>query len=565
MISRGENYLSSGYLGNSPNRDVRRWSMILGSSGSNYWNGSMDQQLRRAGHNIFRYFRNHVCGPELSYTQWGNPIQAEVESYWTNVLKISPDAEAGGAFCHTSSPTHSGNRTQYAAENLRCLRFASASVLEYLYGSDATGIRRSDGQPGEFLGRILWEKGIKYLFFDTFIPSSVWTYSGSNPEELRYAASVAAHEEAWYEMCQALRDRLRIPKNIKIVVNYGSHSMYPGQPGGGGSKTFKDFLEADFYDGIYRENLMDKSYPWYDPSKPQFWYSHLLIELYKWRMLFNAGKFLIGESALLGVSRFSLYYTGSASPKTYAYNQVNKRLTVTLGSNVFNYDITQSSTWGDILSFLQSCKDQNNIYLQVTSLNDDKINWNLISPYTYMYQAIPVTTISASAGYPSYLRLPQTPRESLVTVAAAIALAAPGPNGSKAYIIGATNEGTFYDCDLFDAFPLLGQPDFSSQPLRTEYLGGYPFQASWDRVNENWGHVYYRLFSNGVAFLNWTDTDREISANDARWGSRSLWYPMSQRVNGEYNVFVHPTDRRTQATSSVTVRAKSGEICLFGV
>lgn len=561
MIYRAENYLSGAYVSPSPFRDFGRMRMIVGESGSDYQCGGLPQQLRRRNLNIFRYFRCHVADGQFSITQFGHPYGDTVDAYWQQVLGKDPDDENNSAYLHTNSPTSQGNRTKFVMSSyqLDWLRFGEPEVLEFLFGANSSGIRSTDGQPGDVYTRLLWEKGVKYLFHDNFAIHTYLPYSGSNQKELAYN-TYPGYEQKMWTYCQALRDRLLKPRGLKMIINQGACAIYPGQTSGTKGEnqlTFNDFVDLDFFDGVHWESLFDKTWSWWDPSQPYLWIEYLLVNLLKWRKLFASGKIIIGASGLFGTEKFGFIYTGPATPKTFAYDASTKTLTIVLGANNYQYQITQTSTWADIANFLQGCG--------LTIVNDysSTCNWTGIPPYFCFNHNIAATTISGNAGSPTIWKVTKSPRENLVTVAAALLLAAPG----SAYLIGSTYSGVFFDSDLFDAFTLLGIPDFAGQPLRTEYFGpyNYPLQVSWDQVNENWGHVYYRLFTNGVAFLNWTDTDRDISANDPRWGSRSFWYPMAQRVNGEYNIFDHPTDTRKAATSSVTVRAKSGEVCLFEV
>ncbi|MBM4288972.1 MAG: hypothetical protein FJ135_12680, partial [Deltaproteobacteria bacterium] len=202
MIYRGENYLNGAYFSPSPIRDTRRWRMILGEDGSRYWSGNTTQQLRRAGLNVIRYCRFQLAGDDYaSGTQFSQADLTTLQNYWTDVLGISNlDDESGGAFIHTASPTTSANRWPWPMSgytNHRA-RFAQGNWLEFLFGKDATGIRSTDGQPGDIFPRVMWEKDIKYLFHDNFWSVTLSGYSGSNPEELRYA-TIGNYEQAWFE------------------------------------------------------------------------------------------------------------------------------------------------------------------------------------------------------------------------------------------------------------------------------------------------------------------------------------------------------------------------------
>lgn len=562
MIARGENYLS-GYISPSPRRDLRRYELILGNQGSSYWTGSLDQQLRRRGHKVMRYFRCNCTMKQYVSQQNGHIDLDRLEAYWNSVLNQDVDGEASSPICHFSSPTSAATRSYRLSlgNNAYRLRFAQSNFLEFAFGSNETGIRNTDGRPGEVFTNILWEPYLSVLMHDNFyITTDLSGYSGSNEEELKYN-TYNGHEEAMYAYCLAMRDRLRRPRDLTVIANLGTYCIYPGQIAGGqgGFKTFGDFIAADAFDGCYFEELVSGERQWWDAP----WYHPVLQRLISFRMLFAANKIIIGSTPMLAPERILFFYTGTASPKTFAYNFNTKTLTITLGPNNYHQEITGSTTWEDIRSFLAGC-DAN---MSASLINSGYTNWNAIRPYDVLLPIRP-TTIGGSSSSPSYLGALQTPRESLVTVAAAILLAAPRPS-NKAYIIGyatgLSNASDYYDNDLFDAFPLLGEPDFDNQPLRTETISGYNFAASWDQVNPDWGHVYYRLFTNGVVFLNWTETDRVISANDPRWGSRNSWFPMARKIDGAYNVFAHPTDKRTAASNAVVVPAKMGEVCFFEV
>lgn len=425
------------------------------------------------------------------------------------------------------------------------MRIGQEPWLDFVFGAAGGKGKRADGTDSWMLTKCLYEGNWNLVAHENlpFYSASLYPSNGSDPIEVLYGMWTTYYrwEQQVYTYFEAFRDRILIPFGILLYNNRGQHRFWnTGTPDAG--KLWRDVMSL--IDGLYTESCLSESMQW-PPIAPKA--SDIDDTIYRNLLEFQ----WLAENNKLGSLIMSNTHKAMRVAKSGGplFKVVGGVLTLNVETlTLAGQTVAQVKTW-----------------LEARGVTVDYTGSNLFASLqpAELLANITVTNLSAT---PSQVYFSVLPRHTHLRLLAYVYMCGLYPN-HKLYV-GPGGDSTSYQVAWNDVYYLgdkIGNPDFVTQPKNLN---------SWDLYKDAKGHgmdvayapintdpltyCFYRLYSNGVAFFNWSGSEQTIQCNDARWGGHASWYDLR-----DYRNVLTPGQTGQVTSASITLPDKSGTICLF--